>query len=157
MTRPEFKGTYPEGWQDLAIETKAGVGWRCIRCRHPDLPREADRLGVPRGTLPCDRICRHRQDGKRRVLTIHHLDGDKGNGRWWNLLVLCQVCHLQIQAKLNPEATYMWPHSPWFRIYVAGYYAATVLGEDLTREEAEARMPELLRAGQPHLENPMGG
>ena len=37
-----------------------------------------------------------------------------------------------------------WEHSTWFRPYVAGYYAHVYLGEDLSREEAEARMDELL-------------
>ena len=37
----------------------------------------------------------------------------------------------------------------WFRPYVAGYYAYHLLGEDLSREEVEARMEALLAAGQP--------
>jgi hypothetical protein len=46
---------------------------------------------------------------------------------------------------------YVWPHSGWFRPYVAGYYAFTILGEDLTRAEVDARLFELLVIGQPHL------
>jgi hypothetical protein len=79
-----------------------------------------------------------------RVLTVHHLDGDKRNCRWWNLAALCQRCHLTDAGQgrhgppLAPRA------QPWFRPYVAGYYAHAYLGEDLTREQAEARMDELL-------------
>ena len=42
------------------------------------------------------------------------------------------------------------PPSEWFRPYVAGFYA-WLLGEDLSRPEVEARLEELLRAGQPWL------
>lgn len=79
-----------------------------------------------------------------RILTVHHLDGDKANVRWWNLAALCQVCHLHIQNKVVMERVYPYPHSEWFRPYVAGYYAHVYLGLDLSREEVEARMDELL-------------
>jgi hypothetical protein len=153
VSGPEFAGAYPEEWPAIAERVKAEASWRCVRCRHRDDPAWCRKLGVPRGTLPCDSECQHRSDGKKRVLTVHHLDGDKGNARWWNLLPLCQVCHLQIQAKVHPARTYLWPHSAWFRPYVAGYYALEVLGLDLDREEVGARMEELLRAGQPHLDD----
>ncbi len=42
------------------------------------------------------------------------------------------------------ERVYPWPHTAWFRPYVAGYYAWTYLGEDLSRAEVEARLDELL-------------
>ncbi len=38
----------------------------------------------------------------------------------------------------------MWEHSEWFKPYAAGYYAATYLGEELSRDEVEERMDELL-------------
>ena len=101
--------------------------------------------------LPCDERCSHPQDGKLRVLTVHHLDNDKANVRWWNLAALCQVCHLQIQGKVQLEQAYLHPHTEWFRPYVAGFYAFTILGEDLTREQVMGRLEELLRAGQPWL------
>jgi hypothetical protein len=37
-----------------------------------------------------------------------------------------------------------WEHTAWFRPYVAGYYAWTYLGEDLSREQVEARLDDLL-------------
>jgi hypothetical protein len=37
-----------------------------------------------------------------------------------------------------------WEHSDWFKPYVAGYYAAVYLGEELTREQVDARLDELL-------------
>jgi hypothetical protein len=79
-----------------------------------------------------------------RILTVHHADGDKANVRWWNLLALCQRCHLEVQGKIVMERVWPHPHSPWFRPFVAGYYAWAYLGEELTREQAKARLDELL-------------
>lgn len=85
------------------------------------------------------------------MLTVHHLDGDKTNCRWWNLAALDQRCHLTIQGRVKMHQSYALPHTPWFRPYAAGFYAFTVLGLDLTRAEVEARIDELLAAGQPWL------
>lgn len=79
-----------------------------------------------------------------RVLTVHHLNGVKADCRWWNLVSLCQRCHLRVQRVVLMERVWPWEHSEWFRPYVAGYYAHVYLGEDLTREEAEVRLDELL-------------
>jgi hypothetical protein len=77
---------------------------------------------------------------------MHHLDGDhEGPFQGQHARCaggtsssLCQRCHLQIQGKVKMERVYPWPHSEWFRPYVAGYYAWTYLGEEITRAEAAA-------------------
>lgn len=79
-----------------------------------------------------------------RVLTVHHLNGVKADCRWWNLVALCQRCHLQIQGKVVMNRVWPHEHSDWFRPYVAGYYAWRYLGQEIGREEAEARVDELL-------------
>lgn len=79
-----------------------------------------------------------------RILTVHHLDGDKANCRWWNLAALCQRCHLTVQGKVQMARVWPWEHSEWFRPYVAGYYASVYLGEELTRAQVDARLDELL-------------
>lgn len=79
-----------------------------------------------------------------RVLTVHHLDGDKANSAWWNLAVLCQRCHLEIQAKVVMERVYPHEHSEWFKPHAAGYYAEVYLHEQVTRKEALDRLDELL-------------
>lgn len=79
-----------------------------------------------------------------RILTVHHLDGDKANCRWWNLAALCQRCHLEIQAKVVMERVYPHEHSEWFKPHAAAYYAWVYLHEDLTHEQTEARLDELL-------------
>jgi len=38
------------------------------------------------------------------ILTIHHINGDKGDNRPENLLVACQRCHLHVQAVWKPGA-----------------------------------------------------
>jgi hypothetical protein len=99
----------------------------------------------------CDDRCTHEPNGKLRILTVHHLTGQKDDNRWWNLLALCQVCHLQIQGKVIPEQAYLHPHSPWFVPYVCGFYAATIGGVDITREESDADPRRWLKLGQPWL------
>ena len=107
---------YPPDWPMIAGKVKLDAGWRCLRCKHPH--------ESPLRRIPCDSLCdltRHpevagavevefdlhftftvyyKEPQKQRVLTVHHLDGDKANIRWWNLVALCQVCHLIIQAKV---------------------------------------------------------
>lgn len=119
----EFMGEYAKEWGDIAEAVKVASDYRCARCGHPDNPSTCAALGVRRGQLPCDDKCTHEQDGKQRVLTIHHLDGDKSNNRWWNLVPLCQKCHLYIQGKVILKRTWMLEHSDWFKPYVGGYYA----------------------------------
>lgn len=79
-----------------------------------------------------------------RILTVHHLDGVKANCRWWNLAALCQRCHLTIQGRVRMERVWPWEHTDWFKPYVAGFYAWSYLGEDLERDEVDARRDDLL-------------
>lgn len=112
---------YPENWPELAHQVKAAAGWRCIRCGHPHDP------------------------ASHHTLTVHHLDRDPGNSSWWNLLALCQGCHLSVQARVHLARPWvMVEHSAWFRPYVAGWYAHRYAGLELTRPEVEARLGELL-------------
>jgi hypothetical protein len=90
---------YPADWPVIAQRTKAAAGWRCVRCGHAHDPAAG------------------------YTLTVHHLTMDPANCRWWNLAALCQRCHLTIQGKVVMERIWYLPHSEWFRLYVAGYYA----------------------------------
>ena len=113
-------GDYPHDWPAIARRVKEEAGWKCVRCGH------AHHLA------------------SRHVLTVHHLDGDKANCRWWNIPPLCQRCHLQIQGRVTMERPWIFEHSDWFKPYVAGFYAHKYLAEELSRPEVEARLPELL-------------
>jgi 5-methylcytosine-specific restriction endonuclease McrA len=113
-----FTNDYNPDGKEKRRQAREDVGNKCIRCGSPSVP------------------------GK--ILTTHHFDGDKSNDEWWNLLPLCQVCHLHIQGKVDPETPFFLEHSPWLKPYVAGFYAAKYEGKNLTRQEVEARLDELL-------------
>jgi 5-methylcytosine-specific restriction endonuclease McrA len=98
---------------------------------------------LPAGVLVLPHLNQH-VEAQWRILTVHHLDMVKANCRWWNLAALCQRCHLTIQGKVQMARVWPWEHTDWFKPYVAGYYAYTYLGEDLTREQTVARLEELL-------------
>lgn len=116
-----FTGTYTGDWPEIARAVKEAAGWRCVRCNHPHDPAAG------------------------RTLTVHHANGRKDDNVWFNTLALCQRCHLTIQGRVDLRRPWvMTEHSPWFRPYVAGWYAVHYLGETLTREEVEARLDELL-------------
>lgn len=138
-------------------------GNRCLRCSHP--------YNGGGEWSPCDDECmtndyhgfgddgtwRHRYEyneesgegveiieSRWRILTVHHLNGIKHDCRWWNLVALCQRCHLSVQGRVVMERPYHGEHSEWFRPYVAGFYAWHYRALELTREETVARMDELL-------------
>jgi hypothetical protein len=90
---------YPADWKEIAQAVKDAAGWQCVRCGHRHEPEAG--------------YC----------LTVHHLDIDPANCAWWNVVALCQRCHLSIQGKVIMERVYMFPHSEWFKPYVAAYYA----------------------------------
>lgn len=83
-------------------------------------------------------------EARWRILTVHHLNGNKLDCRWWNLTSLCQRCHLTIQGKVVMERRYLGEHSDWFKPYAAGWYASDRLGQELTREQTIERLDELL-------------
>lgn len=139
-----IRGTYPPDWPAISERVKAEAGHRCIRCGHP----AGD---TPLALAPCTVRCTHSADGRRRVLTVHHLDGDKSNCAWWNLLALCQACHLSVQARVIPCRPWILPHSPYFVPYVCGFYAHYYGGMAITRERAEAEPTRWLALGQPWL------
>jgi hypothetical protein len=141
---------------------------RCLRCGHPFAVGE-----TPGEWSPCDEECRHagpvrvwfqtpgigwqhfpdaggfdprrtRVEANWRVLTVHHLNEDKPDCRWWNLAALCQRCHLRMQRAVVMGRPYHYEHSEWFRPFAAGFYAWKYEGRDVSRAEAEERMPELL-------------
>ena len=85
-----------------------------------------------------------RMEAQWRILTCHHLDEDKANCRWWNLLAACQRCHLSLQRRVVMDRPWNFEHKDYFKPYAAAFYGWKYLGEDLTREETMARLDELL-------------
>jgi hypothetical protein len=152
-----FVGEYTADWRKVRDDVYEAVGHRCIRCGHPYCKKNSSGTPILGGGRwsPCDHGCHHSAinitmlDGlvyaEWRILTTHHFDGNKANNQWWNLMALCQRCHLKIQGNVNPEVPYFLPHSEWIRPYVAGFYAHKYLNEKLTREQTLARLEELLK------------
>lgn len=93
-------GEYAPDWKAIAKAVKDDAGWKCVRCSHPHDP------------------------GRGRCLTVHHFDGDKANNARWNLMALCQACHLSVQARVDPRIPIMFDPSPWAIPYVAGVFLA---------------------------------
>jgi hypothetical protein len=171
------KDGYPKAWPEINALVVEIAGSRCIRCGHPYRKGEhgngewspcdehcthtsgnVTSVWFPGGTPETHE---GEEDGfyvryaQWRILTVHHLTGcwgktheAKADCRWWNLLALCQRCHLQIQGKVDPFVPWPWEHSTWFKPYVAGFYAWHLLTLELTREETEARQEELLALGK---------
>ena len=92
------KGNYAENQKDINQSLKDKWDWRCERCGHEH--------NVTSG----------------HVLTVHHLDLDKGNNADWNLACLCQRCHLAVQGKVFMPQFYMFEHSDWMVPHLTGYY-----------------------------------
>ena len=99
MTLP-ISGEYPDNWPEIAHRVKEEAGWRCVRCDHGHDPAAG------------------------RMLTVHHFDGDKGNCEPYNLMPLCQACHLSVQARVDPRVTLIFDPSTWAMPYIAGWYEA---------------------------------
>jgi len=92
------KGEYTEDWPNISKTLKEKWNFCCERCGH----------------------IHHTETG--HVLTVHHLDGDKGNNADWNLACLCQRCHLQVQGRIDIYQFYMFEVSDWFKPHVEGYH-----------------------------------
>lgn len=164
-------GSYPPDWKEISDRVWAEAGHRCIRCGHPYRKGEHGkgewtqcdehcRHGGPIGFLNTVTdliepfmanvdaggftLCGKHPLAQWRIGTVHHLDGNKANCVWWNLLALCQRCHLTIQATVNPHQPYVLEHDAWFKPYAAGFYAKKYENRDLTRAEAEADLERLL-------------
>lgn len=121
----------------------AGEWSRCDeRCRHGHaetrkMERLIDHPALPEGDIWIE--------ARYRILTVHHLDEDKANCRWWNLVALCQRCHLRMQHGVVMDTPWHYEHSEWFKPYAAAFYAFKYLGEDLSREAVMIRQDELLK------------
>jgi hypothetical protein len=167
MRRLHTHGQYAPDGKERRLKVREEAGHRCIRCHHPF---ETGKHGRGEWT-PCDRQCNHlgpvryergatvvdivmpaglhveagsEVEAQWRILTVHHLDGNKANDAWYNTLALCQRCHLTVQCRVDPNVPFFLPHSDWAKVYIAGFYAHKYEGKLITREEATARMAELL-------------
>lgn len=103
MAQAKQRGEYPANWKEIAKAVKDAAGWRCVRCLHAHCVESG------------------------HVLTVHHFDGNKANCERYNLMPLCQRCHLSVQARVDPSNPLLFPPSPWAMPYIAGLYEASDL------------------------------
>jgi 5-methylcytosine-specific restriction endonuclease McrA len=76
----EKKKLYPENWKQISWQIRAKAGNKCEIC-------DAEN-GKP-----------HPKTGSKVVLTVHHLDFNPKNNLGYNLIALCQRCHIRLDAK----------------------------------------------------------
>lgn len=93
-------GKYPDDWPTIRIAAYARAGWKCEHCG----------MEFPEGSTKAKYVVR--LDGKPVILTVHHLDGNREHNDWTNLLAVCQICHLHIQARWRPGWSLPWPQPP---------------------------------------------
>lgn len=92
--------TYPPHWPAVARDVKDAAGWTCARCSHRHEPESG------------------------HTLTVHHFNGRASDLRRWNLMPLCQRCHLSVQGRVNVPQAMLFAPSPWALPYIAGAIAA---------------------------------
>ena len=102
----KFRGIYTSDWHQIAHDVKAKHNWQCERC------------------FALNEV----ETG--HVLTVHHLDGNKGNMADWNLACLCQRCHLHIQGKVTLAQFFMFEHTGWMKSHVEGYLKSIRVAAD---------------------------
>jgi 5-methylcytosine-specific restriction endonuclease McrA len=86
------RGEYPPEWKTKLIQQKLAerFEYTCEHCLTPINPETGETIG------------KKRRDGKEHFIAVHHIDGDKSNCEWTNLLYVCQACHLEIQGRWTP-------------------------------------------------------
>ena len=117
-----FTNSYNLDGKEKRRQAREAAGNKCIRCGSPSVPG--------------------------RILTTHHFDGDKSNDAWYNLLALCQRCHLHIQGKVDPETPFFLEHSEWLKPFVGGFLAKKYLGLDLEKYKVILFIDELTHIEQ---------
>lgn len=80
---------YPKDWKEIVKREKIRAGNRCEMC------------GVPNGMIigwdsTGQWFNKEFNSGTKVVLTVHHIDSDKTNNKYPNLLVVCQKHHLRL-------------------------------------------------------------
>lgn len=170
-TGRRFSGEYADDGKAKRLKVREEAGHRCVRCGHPFESGKHGRgewspcdaqcahkgpireilrpSGTPLGIVSNGTAGQLTKLGRLieaqwRILTVHHLDGDKGNDAWFNTLALCQRCHLEIQGKVDPRIPWFLEHSTWFKPFAAAWYANKFENRVISRQEAEERMEELL-------------
>lgn len=71
---------YPYEWSKISIEVRKKAKNTCELCGAKNYKP-------------------HWKTGSKVILTVHHIDGDTKNNSYYNLIALCQRCHLRLDAQ----------------------------------------------------------
>jgi len=87
---------YPDNWKEIVATVAARSGGQC-ECR--------GQCGACRSGVRCLAVNRlpHPNTGSKVVLTTAHLDHDTTHNDLFNLLHLCQRCHLRYDGKFHRQ------------------------------------------------------
>ena len=125
MPQAKQRGQYPSDWEALSKMVKREAGNRCVRCGHLHEPKVG------------------------RTLTVHHFDGNRSNNERWNLMALCQACHLSVQARVDPSQGLMHDPAVWAMPYVAGMVEAYATPAPPRYDEAAWKASYAITVGKP--------
>lgn len=88
---------YSDNWSEIAKEVKDRNHWKCERCGHFHDPLNG------------------------YTMTVHHAIPDTFLNEKWNLMCLCQRCHLAMQDRINFDTLYLLAYENWLSPHIRGY------------------------------------
>jgi 5-methylcytosine-specific restriction endonuclease McrA len=91
---PIDKSKYPANWKQISKQTIENAHNKCELCYAPNGVKVI-RLKILEATFPWYETVRTK-DFTKIVLTVHHIDCDPQNNHPYNLIALCQKCHLRL-------------------------------------------------------------
>lgn len=93
----DYKKYHPE-WKEIVIAIKKRAQNCCELCGAINGTFIWRYTGHPQSWCLCEKDTKHTFPGKvtKVVLTVAHVDQDITNNNPWNLMALCQRCHLKI-------------------------------------------------------------
>lgn len=107
---PMQRNRYPKNWDEIALQVKTEVNWRCEECgrecrRKNESMTEFVQRVVPKVhcKMSYDLLQEISSKPKRFVLTTAHLDHVPENCVRSNLKALCSVCHCRFDLKAMPR------------------------------------------------------
>ena len=83
----------PDNWNEIRWKIYDAAMYRCEHCG----------MEFVWGTTRAKHV--RNAVGNPIILTVHHIDGNQANNDPNNLVALCQICHLHVQALWKPGWT----------------------------------------------------
>lgn len=98
---PMQRDLYPERWNQIAIDIKVAVNWRCEECGK-ECRRSGERLidfCIRTASCQSQETLDRLQNPQRWTLTVAHLNHVPPDVRSENLKALCAPCHCRMDLK----------------------------------------------------------